>query len=108
MGLSHKQFNPRAWTEPWLDLRGNGPHPNFFFKILLYIWVIILVFCFIKLHFYSLNNTIDSFKSIVIVTSFSTAFLQTVKVANSYWLVFGSSLTGFFYLPITTYHISIL
>ena len=34
---------------------------------------------------FTLNNIIDSFKSIAIVTNFSKNFLQTVKVTNSYW-----------------------
>ena len=35
-----------------------------------------------------LNNIIDYFKSIVIITNFFTTFLQTIKVANSYWFTF--------------------
>ena len=42
-----------------------------------------------KLHFCSLKNIIDSFKSIVIVINLSTTFLHIVKVANSYWFAFG-------------------
>ena len=42
----------------------------------------------IKLHFCPLNNIVYFFKSVVIITNFSTTFLQTVKVANSYWFTF--------------------
>ena len=45
------------------------PTPQIFFLILLYIWVLILAICFIKLQFRHFNNIIDSFKSIVIVTN---------------------------------------
>ena len=58
-----------SWTE--------SP-PNFFYKkLLLYIWVLILKICFKKLHFCSLKNIVNYFKSTVIVT--------IVNVANSYW-----------------------
>ena len=41
-------------------------------------------FCSIKLQFTLLNTVIDSFKSNVITTNFSTTFLQTIEVENSY------------------------
>ena len=41
-----------------------------------------ITFCSIKLHF--ADNIIDSFKSNDIVTNYSTTFLQTVELANSY------------------------
>ena len=58
------------------------------FLILLYIWILILVILFYKRTLLPLNNIIDYFKSIVIITNFFTTFLQTIKVANSYWFTF--------------------
>ena len=76
-----------TWMEPWLDLGAMAPQ-MFFLNTLLYICVLILAILFYKIIFCLLNNIIDSFKSIVISTNFSTTFLKTVKVANSYWLTF--------------------
>ena len=55
-------------------------------------------FYFIKLHFCPLNNIIDSFKSIVKVTNFSTTFLEIVKVTNSYWFAFRPTTYIIFFL----------
>ena len=86
-------------------LGGQWP-PQFFLNILLYIWVLILAILFYKISFYLFKNIIDSFKSIVIFTNFSTIFLQTVMVANSYWFAFGPTTYIIFLLIITTHHIS--
>ena len=43
-----------------------------------------LAILFYKITFPPLNNIIDSFKSTTIPTNFSTIFLQTVEVVNSY------------------------
>ena len=53
--------------------------PPHFLKIKLLVRGTILQFYFIKLHC-SLNNIIDSFKSNIIITNFSTTFLQTVEI----------------------------
>ena len=62
-----------SWTEPWLD-----PLSLFFFKYY-YIWVLILAILFCKIMLLPLNNIIDSFKSIIIVTNFSTTFFKLLK-----------------------------
>ena len=52
------------------------------------------------------NNIINSFKNNIIATNFSTIFLQTVEIENSYWFALGSPLTLLFDLPIITHYIN--
>ena len=63
-----------SWTEPWLDTLS-----LFFFFKYYYIWVLILAILFCKIMLLPLNNIIDSFKSIIIVTNFSTTFFKLLK-----------------------------
>ena len=46
--------------------------------------VLILAILFYKITLCSPNNINDSFKSNSIVTNFSTIFLQSVEIVNSY------------------------
>ena len=77
-----------GWSHGWTW--GAMAPQIYIFLILLYIWVLILVILFYKLHFCPNKNIIDYFKSVVIVINFSITFLQTVKVENSFWFAFGS------------------
>ena len=60
------------------------PPKFFYYKILVLCITNFNNFCSIKLYFASLNNIINSFKSNVIDTNFSTKMLQTVEVTISY------------------------
>ena len=80
-------YDRSAGMELQLDL--GGQFSQFFLKyiyiyIYIYTQVLILVILFYKITFFLLNNIINFFKSIVIVTNISIIFLQTVKVANFY------------------------
>ena len=63
-------------------------------------------FVFIQLHFVPLNNIIDSLKSIIIVTKIFTTFYKLLRYQILIGLHLDPPLTLFFYLPITTHHIS--
>ena len=45
---------------------------------LVYAWLLILAILFYKITLYLFNNIINSFKSNIIITNFSTIFLQIV------------------------------
>ena len=66
---------------------------------------LILAILFYKITLYPSNNIIDSFRSNSIVTNFSTIFLQSVEIANSYWFVSELITYVIFLLTNNTYHI---
>ena len=64
--------------------------PNIFFKILLYICVLILVILFYKITFcFSLTVSLIFLRVVLYSQNFFITFLQTVLVANSYWFAYG-------------------
>ena len=95
----------QGWSH--LSALGANGTPKFFYKKYQYICSTKFSnFYFIKLHFASFNNIINSFKSNAIVTHFSINFLQTIlkqKILIKSHL--GQLFTSHFYLSITTHQL---
>ena len=96
-----------AGTETNFDLGGSDLPRKFFFKILVYIQVLILAILFYKITlFLPLIISLTFLRVMLLPQFFLQYFLQTIEVENSYWFVFGPPLTPLFDLPITIRYIS--